>query len=54
MASQTLYNKLWDRHLVAELADGSALLYVDRHLLHEVTSPRHFQVCVQLAVNRGA
>ncbi|MCL1479641.1 MULTISPECIES: 3-isopropylmalate dehydratase large subunit [unclassified Marinobacter] len=42
MASQTLYNKLWDRHLVAELADGSALLYVDRHLLHEVTSPQAF------------
>ncbi|KKM76479.1 hypothetical protein LCGC14_1379690, partial [marine sediment metagenome] len=42
MASQTLYDKLWNRHLVAELPDGSALLYVDRHLLHEVTSPQAF------------
>lgn len=42
MAPKTLYDKLWDRHLVAELPDGSSLLYVDRHLLHEVTSPQAF------------
>jgi len=42
MAPQTLYDKLWNRHWVAELPDSSALLYVDRHLLHEVTSPQAF------------
>ena len=42
MAPQTLYDKLWNRHLVTELPDSSALLYVDRHLLHEVTSPQAF------------
>jgi len=39
MAALTLYDKLWQRHLVEELPDGSSLLYIDRHLLHEVTSP---------------
>lgn len=42
MEPQTLYDKLWKRHLVEELTDGSALLYVDRQLLHEVTSPQAF------------
>ncbi|TQF00603.1 MAG: 3-isopropylmalate dehydratase large subunit [Spiribacter salinus] len=42
MATQTLYDKLWSRHLVDELPDGSSLLYIDRHLLHEVTSPQAF------------
>jgi len=42
MAAQTLYDKLWDRHLVDTLPDGSSLLYIDRHLLHEVTSPQAF------------
>jgi 3-isopropylmalate/(R)-2-methylmalate dehydratase large subunit len=42
MEQQTLYDKLWNRHLVEELSDGSALLYIDRHLLHEVTSPQAF------------
>ncbi|WP_420389242.1 3-isopropylmalate dehydratase large subunit [Marinobacter sp.] len=42
MAAQTLYDKLWSRHLVDELQDGSSLLYIDRHLLHEVTSPQAF------------
>ena len=41
MAS-TLYDKLWDSHLVCELADGDALIYIDRHLIHEVTSPQAF------------
>ncbi len=40
---KTLYDKLWDAHLVKERADGSALLYIDRHLLHEVTSPQAFE-----------
>jgi len=42
MAGKTLYDKLWDSHWVADLADGSSLLYIDRHLLHEVTSPQAF------------
>lgn len=39
----TLYDKLWRRHLVREEADGTALLYIDRHLVHEVTSPQAFE-----------
>jgi len=41
-ASRTLYDKLWQSHVVAEMGDGAALLYVDRHLVHEVTSPQAF------------
>jgi 3-isopropylmalate/(R)-2-methylmalate dehydratase large subunit len=40
---QTLYDKLWNSHVVLEEADGAALLYVDRHLVHEVTSPQAFE-----------
>ncbi|MGI9296637.1 MAG: 3-isopropylmalate dehydratase large subunit [Gammaproteobacteria bacterium] len=40
---RTLYEKLWRRHLVDEDADGRALLYIDRHLVHEVTSPQAFE-----------
>ena len=43
MAGKTLYDKLWESHLVSESGDGSALLYIDRHLLHEVTSPQAFE-----------
>ncbi len=43
MAGKTLYDKLWDAHLVEQRADGSALIYIDRHLLHEVTSPQAFE-----------
>lgn len=42
MRAQTLYDKLWDIHRVEDLPDGSTLLYIDRHLLHEVTSPQGF------------
>ena len=41
--SKTLYDKLWDSHKVAEREDGSFLLYIDRHLIHEVTSPQAFE-----------
>jgi 3-isopropylmalate/(R)-2-methylmalate dehydratase large subunit len=41
--AKTLYDKLWESHLVKERDDGSALLYIDRHLLHEVTSPQAFE-----------
>jgi len=40
---KTLYDKLWENHVVHEEADGTALLYIDRHLVHEVTSPQAFE-----------
>jgi len=43
MAAKTLYDKLWDSHLVRQQEDGSCLIYIDRHLLHEVTSPQAFE-----------
>lgn len=41
--SKTLYDKLWESHLVHSEEDGTALIYIDRHLLHEVTSPQAFE-----------
>ena len=41
--AKTLYDKLWDAHVVRSEADGTALLYIDRHLVHEVTSPQAFE-----------
>jgi 3-isopropylmalate/(R)-2-methylmalate dehydratase large subunit len=41
--SRTLYDKLWDEHVVCSEEDGTATLYIDRHLLHEVTSPQAFE-----------
>jgi 3-isopropylmalate/(R)-2-methylmalate dehydratase large subunit len=43
MKPRTLYDKLWDAHVVREEADGTTLLYIDRHLVHEVTSPQAFE-----------
>ncbi len=43
MNAQTLYDKLWNSHLVRTEADGTALIYIDRHLVHEVTSPQAFE-----------
>ncbi len=43
MMARTLYDKLWDSHVVREEADGTALLYIDRHLVHEVTSPQAYE-----------
>lgn len=40
---RTLFDKIWDDHVVEQLADGTALLYIDRHLVHEVTSPQAFE-----------
>ncbi len=51
MAGLTLYDKLWNEHVVRSEADGTALLYIDRHLIHEVTSPQAFEG-LRLA-NRG-
>lgn len=41
--ARTLYDKLWDAHLVKQREDGSALIYIDRHIIHEVTSPQAFE-----------
>jgi len=43
MAGKTLYDKLWDAHVVRRQEDGTCLLYIDRHLVHEVTSPQAFE-----------
>jgi len=43
MTARTLYDKLWDSHVVRQEDDGTALLYVDRHLVHEVTSPQAYE-----------
>ena len=43
MSAMTLYDKLWDAHVVRYDADGTALLYIDRQLVHEVTSPQAFE-----------
>ncbi len=43
MSAKTLYDKIWDSHVVKEREDGTALLYIDRQLLHEVTSPQAFE-----------
>ena len=40
---RTLYDKIWDDHMVHQAPDGTCLLYVDRHLVHEVTSPQAFE-----------
>jgi 3-isopropylmalate/(R)-2-methylmalate dehydratase large subunit len=43
MAPRTLYDKIWDDHVVETAPDGTSLLYIDRHLVHEVTSPQAFE-----------
>lgn len=43
MAGKTLYDKLWDTHVAHQEEDGTCLLYIDRHLVHEVTSPQAFE-----------
>jgi len=43
MSARTLYDKLWEAHVVRREADGTSLLYIDRHLVHEVTSPQAFE-----------
>ena len=43
MAGKTLYDKLWDAHVVRQDEDGTCLIYIDRHLVHEVTSPQAFE-----------
>ena len=43
MAGRTLYDKLWDSHLVEDRDDGTSLIYIDLQYLHEVTSPQAFE-----------
>ncbi len=43
MAPRTLYQKIWDDHVVEQGSDGTCLIYIDRHLVHEVTSPQAFE-----------
>lgn len=43
MTTKTLYDKLWDAHIVKQRDDGSTLIYIDRHIIHEVTSPQAFE-----------
>ncbi|MEH6551138.1 MAG: 3-isopropylmalate dehydratase large subunit [Pseudomonadales bacterium] len=43
MSAKTLYDKLWDAHLVKQREDGTALIYIDRHIIHEVTSAQAFE-----------
>jgi 3-isopropylmalate/(R)-2-methylmalate dehydratase large subunit len=43
MSGKTLYDKIWDAHVADEAEDGTCLLYIDRHLVHEVTSPQAFE-----------
>ncbi|MBW7922111.1 MAG: 3-isopropylmalate dehydratase large subunit [Rubellimicrobium sp.] len=43
MSGKTLYDKIWDAHLVHDDPEGSSLIYIDRHLIHEVTSPQAFE-----------
>jgi len=43
MTGKTLYDKIWDAHLVDQAEDGTCLIYIDRHLVHEVTSPQAFE-----------
>ena len=43
MSPKTLYDKIWDAHVVHEADDGTCLIYIDRHLVHEVTSPQAFE-----------
>src|SRR5487761_2246934 len=43
MSAQTLYDKLWNSHVVRQDADGTALIYIVRQLVHEVTSPQAFE-----------
>ena len=52
--SKTLYDKLWENHVVHVEPDGTALLYIDRHLVHEVTSPQAFEgLKLALAASSG-
>jgi 3-isopropylmalate/(R)-2-methylmalate dehydratase large subunit len=44
---RTMFDKIWDSHVIERQDDGTCLLYVDRHLVHEVTSPQAFEGLIQ-------
>ena len=54
--AQTLFDKIWDAHLVARRADGRELIYIDRHVLHELHAPHAFKKlqAARRAVRRAA
>ena len=45
--TRTTYDKVWDEHVVPHREDGTSVLYIDRHLVHEVTSPPGFEACAR-------
>ena len=49
-APKTLYDKIWDDHVVDQQEDGTCLLYIDRHLVHEVTTPQAFQMLKEMGL----
>ena len=51
---RTLYDKIWDEHVVHTEEDGTSILYIDRHLVHEVTSPQALRACAKPAARCGA
>jgi 3-isopropylmalate/(R)-2-methylmalate dehydratase large subunit len=51
---RTLYDKIWDEHVVHTEEDGTSILYIDRHLVHEVTSPRLSRACARPGARSGA
>lgn len=51
---RTLYDKIWDEHVVHTEEDGTSILYIDRHLVHEVTSPRRLRACARPGARFGA
>lgn len=51
---KTLYDKLWDSHVVRADADGTTVLYIDRQLVHEVTSPQPSKACAWRTASYGA
>ena len=53
MSPKTLYDKIWDDHFVTNRDDGSSLIYIDRHLVHEVTSPQAFDGLRENNLNPG-
>ncbi len=52
--AKTLFQKLWDSHRVVDLDDGEALIYIDRHLVNEVTSPQAFESLARRGRKPGA
>ncbi|GIS35525.1 MAG: hypothetical protein Ct9H90mP6_07820 [Gammaproteobacteria bacterium] len=49
----TIYDKLWNEHLIRSYDDGDSLIYIDRHFLHEVTSPQAFRASKKNHSNHG-